>query len=134
LSGPRRIVFVARNFTGESLRSARAITQLDDVELFGVCEQALEIDGFREVVRVADTHDSVQLLEAAKQLQQKYGPLNRIVTTYETLLEPVAQTVETLRSPRHERRHCSSCTQQSVFDIDSQGSRNRYGSKSGLYR
>ena len=96
MSSPRRIVFVARSFTGESLRTARAITQLDNVELFGVCEQALEIDGFREVVRVADTHDSVQLLEAAKQLQQKHGALNRIVTTYETLLAPVAQTVETL--------------------------------------
>jgi len=96
LSGLRRIVFVARHFAGESLRSARAITRLDNVELFGICEQAVETGNFRDVVYVADTHNLDQLLEAAKQLQQKHGPLNRIVTTYETLLEPVALTVEAL--------------------------------------
>jgi hypothetical protein len=97
LSGPRRIVFVARSFAGESIRSARAITQLDNVELFGICDQHLAIDDlFREVVCVTDTHDSAQLIEAAKQLQQKHGSLNRIVTTYETLLEPVAKTVAAL--------------------------------------
>jgi hypothetical protein len=97
LSGPRRIVFVARSFAGESLRSARAITKLDNVELFGICDQPIATDDvFREVVGVSDTHDPNQLLEAAKQLQQRHGPLNRIVTTYETLLEPVAQTVEAL--------------------------------------
>ena len=96
MSGPRRIVFVARHFAGESLRSARAITRLDNVELFGICEQAVETGNFRDVVYVADTHNLDQLLEAAKQLQQKHGPLNRIVTTYETLLEPVALTVEAL--------------------------------------
>jgi hypothetical protein len=96
LSSPRRIVFVARSFAGESLLSARAITKLDNVELFGICEQALETDNFRDVVCVADTHDSDQLIVAAKQLQQKHGSLTRIVTTYETLLEPVAQTVEAL--------------------------------------
>ena len=96
MSGLRRIVFVARHFAGESLRSARAITRLDNVELFGICEQAVETGNFRDVVYVADTHNLDQLLEAAKQLQQKHGPLNRIVTTYETLLEPVALTVEAL--------------------------------------
>ena len=97
MNDPRRIVFVARSFAGESLRSARAITKLDNVELFGICDQDLATDGaFREVVCVTDAHDSAQLLEAAKQLQQKHGSVNRIVTTNETLLEPVAQTVEAL--------------------------------------
>ena len=97
MSNPRRIVFVARSFAGESARSARAITQLENVELFGICDQHLATDDiFRDVICVADTHNSDQLTEAAKQLQQKYGSLNRIVTTYETLLEPVAQTVEAL--------------------------------------
>jgi len=97
LSNPRRIVFVARSFAGESLRSARAIDKLENVELFGICDQHLATaDVFREVVCVADTHNSDQLLEAAKQLQQKHGSLDRIVTTYETLLEPVAQATEAL--------------------------------------
>ena len=96
MNGPRRIVFVARSFAGESIRSARAITALDDVELFGISEQALETGIFRDVVRVADAHNPDQLLAAAKQLQQTHGALDRIVTTYETLLEPVAQTVAAL--------------------------------------
>ena len=99
MSGPRRIVFVVRSFAGESLRSARAIAKLDNVELLGICDKPFASDEttlFREVVCVADTHDSDQLIATAKQLQQKHGPLNRIVTTYETLLEPVAQSVEAL--------------------------------------
>jgi hypothetical protein len=97
LTSPRRIVFVARSFAGESLHSARAITRLDNVELLGICEQSTDdMTTFRDVVCVADTLDPGQLLEAAKQLQQKHGALSRIVTTYEILLEPVAQTVEAL--------------------------------------
>ena len=97
MNDSRRIVFVARSFAGESLHSARSITKLDNVELFGICEQPFDDTSiFREILSVSDTHDSVQLLEAARKLQQDHGPLNSIVTTYETLLEPVAQTVEAL--------------------------------------
>lgn len=92
----RRVVFVARSFTGEILRSAQAITGLEDVALLGICEQPMTSDVFIEVAHVENTHDSNQLIEAARWLQQKHGPLNNIVTTQETLLEPVAQTVEAL--------------------------------------
>ncbi len=92
----RRIVFVARSFTGESLRSALAIKKLSNICLLGICEQASAVDAFSGVAFVADAHDSTQLIEAARLLQQKHGALDRIVTTYETLLEPVAKTVETL--------------------------------------
>ena len=92
----RRIVFVARSFTGESLRSALAITKLENVCLLGICEQLPASGAFDDVVCVVDSHDSTQLIEAARVLQQKHGALDRIVTTYETLLEPVAKTVEPL--------------------------------------
>ena len=92
----RRVVFVARSFTGESLRSAQAITRLENVSLLGICEQPVSSDLFLDLVYVTDVHDSTQLLEAARLLQQKHGVLNRIVTTQETLLEPVAQSVEAL--------------------------------------
>jgi hypothetical protein len=92
----RRIVFVARSFTGESLRSALAITKLDNICLLGICEQPFAGDAFYDVVRVNDAHDSTQLIEAARVLQLKHDVLNRIVTTYEVLLEPVARTVEAL--------------------------------------
>lgn len=92
----RRIVFVARSFTGESLRSAVAITKLENVRLFGICEQPSNTNSFTDVISVADAHDHALLIEAARLLQQKYGALNSIVTTYETLLEPVAKTGEML--------------------------------------
>ena len=92
----RFVAFVARSFTGEVLRSAQAITRLENVALLGICEQPATSDVFVEVAHVTDTHDSNQLIEAARLLQQKNGPLNRIVTTQETLLEAVAQTAETL--------------------------------------
>ena len=95
----RRIVFVARTFAGESLRSADAITKLDNVTLFGICEQPFDSRGakaFHDVVCVDDAQDTRQLLEAARTLQLKHGPLSRIVTTYEVLLEPVAEAAAVL--------------------------------------
>ena len=78
------------------LRSAQAITRLENVALLGICEQPITSDVFVDEAHVTNTHDFNQLIEAAKRLQQKHGSLNRIVTTQETLLEPVAQTAETL--------------------------------------
>jgi hypothetical protein len=95
----RLVIFVARSFTGESLRSALAVTKLENVSLLGICEQTISIEDarmFRDFVCVTDTHDAKQLLDAAQLLQQKHGSLNRIITTQETLLEPVAQTVAAL--------------------------------------
>ena len=92
----RRIVFVVRDFTGESLRSALAITKLNDICLLGICEQPPAADAFYDIARVDAVHDADQLIEAALMLQHKHGALDRIVTTYETLLEPVAKTVEAL--------------------------------------
>jgi hypothetical protein len=92
----RFVVFVARSLTGEMLRSAHAITRLENVALLGICEQPTTSDVFVDVAYVTDTHDSKQLIEAARRLQQKHGPLNKVVTTQETLLQAVAQTVETL--------------------------------------
>ena len=99
MNGPRRIIFVARSFTGESLRTARALKTLENVELYGICDKPfvnVDLSLFRDVVCVDDTQDSEQLSQAATSLQQKHGTLNRIVTTYETLLEPVAKTAEAL--------------------------------------
>jgi len=92
----RCVVFVARNFTGEMLRSALAVAGLENVSLFGLCEQPVSNDAFVDVVCIADVHDADQLSGAARLLQQKHGRLDRIVTTQETLLEPVAQTIEAL--------------------------------------
>jgi len=62
----RFVVFVARSFTGEMLRSAQAITRLENVALLGICEQPATSDVFVDLAHVTDTHDSNQLIEAAR--------------------------------------------------------------------
>ncbi len=89
----RRVVFVCRSAVGESLRSAQALSNLDDVELFGIVEAGDDV--FADAVQVADVHDADQLIAAA----QKFGPLDHILTAQETLLEPVAKAREALNIP-----------------------------------
>jgi len=90
----RRVVFVCRRATGESLRTAQALSNLDHVELFGIVERTVD-DVFIDTIQVADVHNADQLIAAAR----KFGPLDHIVTAQETLLEPVAKTREALRIP-----------------------------------
>jgi len=95
----RHIVLVSRNLAGESLRSARAIRNLAGVHLFGVCEHLPDDDGrqvFDDLVRLDDAHDSDQLIAAARGFARKHGGLDQVVTTTETLLEPVARANEVL--------------------------------------
>jgi hypothetical protein len=95
----RRIVFVSRNMTGESLRHARAIKSLAGVCLLGIAEHLPDDNGeqvFEEVACVRDTHDPNQLIGAARELAKKHGELDRIVTTQEPLLESVARATEAL--------------------------------------
>jgi len=95
----RRIVFVCRHPVGESLRCARAVRKLEQVSLLGLCEAAPDarnVDVFDDLVIVEDIHDAGELLKAARKLMDKHGPLNRIVTAQETLLDASAQAAEAL--------------------------------------
>ena len=94
----RRIVYVCPRPTGESLRCARAVEQLDGVLLLGICEQPalIEVEPFADLVRVIDTHDSDQVVGAARTLSERHGPLHQIITAHETLHEPVARANEAL--------------------------------------
>ena len=94
----RRVVFVCRSATGESLRSAQALKDLERVELFGI----VETDGlnpFVDVRQVGNVHDANQLLEAVRDLIKHHGSIDHMVTAQETLLEPVAATREALDIP-----------------------------------
>lgn len=94
---PRRIVFVALHAAGESLRCAEAVGKLDGVRLFGICERAGGPDGvFDDLVSITDAHDAARLIAAARELEERHGPLHQLVTAQETLLLPVAQTNEAL--------------------------------------
>ena len=88
----RRIVFVCHTAAGESLRSARAIANLDDVELLGISQGSVSDDSFVDMRQVVDVHDTQQLIDAAR----SYRTLHKIVTTQETLLLRVAEANEAL--------------------------------------
>lgn len=96
----RNVVFVCRTVTGESLRSAQAIKNLATVNLLGIAEdlnKANEV--FVDAVQVASVYDSEHLIAAARELANRQGTLNHIVTAQEILLEPVAKTREALDIP-----------------------------------
>lgn len=96
---PRRlIVFVSRNMTGESLCHARAIKRLAGVCLLGIAEHLPDDHEqlFAAVACVRAAHDPNQLIEAARELAQKHGDPQRLVTTHERLLEAVAQANQAL--------------------------------------
>ena len=95
----RSVVYVTRHATGESLRSARAVGQLEGVRLLCISEGPPRADAaevFAGQARVADVHDSAQLVAAARALDEKHGPLHQLVTAQETLLEAVARAGEAL--------------------------------------
>lgn len=95
----RRVVYVSRQMTGESLRSAQAITKLHEVELFGICEQmpdSARAENFADLICVAATDNHDHLVKAAQVLSQRHGPLHQLVTAQETLLESVAEANEAL--------------------------------------
>jgi hypothetical protein len=95
----RRIVFVCRHPIGESLRSAQALKKLEGVVLLGICEDspyAEGVDIFADLLRIADIHDAGEVIKAARTLSEKHGPLSRIVTAQETLLDAAAQAGEVL--------------------------------------
>jgi formate-dependent phosphoribosylglycinamide formyltransferase (GAR transformylase) len=98
----RKIVFVTPRLTGESLRGARAVGQLDGVALLGIAEQHPEAnaaDDFCDLAVVLDTHDSNQLIGAARKFASQWGAIERIVAVHETLLAPVARASEALGLP-----------------------------------
>jgi D-alanine-D-alanine ligase-like ATP-grasp enzyme len=95
----RRVVYVSRQMTGESLRSAKAINKLRNVQLFGICEHTPDMaraQNFVDVIGVTNTEKPDQLVAAAHVLAQKHGPLYQFVTAQETLLESVAEANQAL--------------------------------------
>jgi hypothetical protein len=102
LDNQRKVVFVTPRPAGESLRGARAIGQLDGVVLLGIAEQVpgpSAMDAFRDLAVVDDTHDSEQLIGAARKFVSQWGAIERIVAVHETLLAPVARASKALGLP-----------------------------------
>jgi hypothetical protein len=130
----RRVVFVCRSAAGESLRSAQAPSNLQSIEIFEIAEEtvgaalrgrplgALPIGRPRRAAptvdsvfvdsrHVANVYDADQIIAAARNLIEEYGPVDHIVTAQETLLDPVARAREALDIPG-----MSSATVQRALD------------------
>jgi hypothetical protein len=81
-SEPRRVLFICRAASSESLKAAQALADLDSVEVISA-----DVTGVEEVI------------ETAVKLRDERGSLDRIVTAQETLLEAVALANEALHLP-----------------------------------
>ena len=79
----RRVLFVCRGDSTESVRSAQALAGLENVEVF----------------LAGDFGGGEELADIARSLRNKHGSIERIVTAQETLLEAVAIANEVLGLP-----------------------------------
>jgi biotin carboxylase len=85
---PRNVVFVAPFPLDTTMRFARAAAGLDDVRFLGILQEPPRGDDarlFAEVVTVADGLDAGQLVEAARVLERRHGPIHRVLGILEAL-------------------------------------------------
>ena len=98
----RNVIFAAPFPAETTYRFARAVKKLDDVRLLGIV--AVPPSGsdaalFADVASVEDALSTEQLVEAAKLLEERYGPIHRIIGILEPIQEAIAAAREELGVP-----------------------------------
>jgi len=91
---PRNVVFVAPFPTPTTMRFVRAVANLDDVRLLGVCHASPQGRGaraFDDVVRVSDALSGKDIIDAIDVLQRRHGKIDRIVGILEMIMVQLAQ-------------------------------------------
>jgi formate-dependent phosphoribosylglycinamide formyltransferase (GAR transformylase) len=91
---PRNVVFVAPFPTDTTMRFVRAVANLPDVKLLGVCHQSPRGKGaraFDDVVRVSDALSGRDMINAIDLLQRRHGKVERIVGILEMIMVQLAQ-------------------------------------------
>jgi len=91
---PRNIVFVAPFPTDTTMRFVRAVANLPDVRLLGVCHASPRGKGaraFDDVVRVSDAMSAKDMIDAIDLLQRRHGKVERIVGILEVIMVQLAQ-------------------------------------------
>jgi formate-dependent phosphoribosylglycinamide formyltransferase (GAR transformylase) len=91
---PRNVVFVAPFPTETTMRFVRAVANLDDVRLLGVCHASPKGKGaraFDDVVRVSDALSGKDMIDAIDLLQRRHGKIDRIVGILEMIMVQLAQ-------------------------------------------
>ncbi|MSP60769.1 MAG: ATP-grasp domain-containing protein [Myxococcales bacterium] len=90
----RNVIFAAPFPLETTMRFARAAARLDDVRLLGIVQEIRGGDDarlFADVVRVGDGLDTVQLIEAARELERRHGPIHRVLGILEPLQVQLAE-------------------------------------------
>lgn len=98
----RNVVFAAPFPLETTLRFARAAAGLEGVRLLGIAQEAptgADARLFADVVTVADGLDTRQLIEAAKLLGKRHGPIHRVLGILEPLQVQLAEVRRALGVP-----------------------------------
>lgn len=98
----RNVVFAAPFPMETTMRFARAAAALEGVRLLGLFQEAPRGDDarlFADVVTVRDGLDPRQLVEAARTLVQRHGPLHRVLGILEAMQVQLAEVREALGVP-----------------------------------
>ena len=91
---PRNVVFVAPFPTDTTMRFVRAVANLPDVRLLGVCHSSPRGRGaraFDDVVRVSDAMSGRDMIDAIDLLQRRHGKIDRIVGILEVIMVQLAE-------------------------------------------
>jgi biotin carboxylase len=94
---PRNVVFVAPFPTDTTMRFARAVANLDDVRLLGVCHaspRGRAARAFDDIVRVTDPLSIRDIVDAVEVFRRRHGPVDRIVGILEILMVQLAEARE----------------------------------------
>jgi formate-dependent phosphoribosylglycinamide formyltransferase (GAR transformylase) len=98
----RNVVFVAPFPLETTLRFSRAAAGLADVRLLGVMQELPRGDAaglFADLVTVRDGLDAGQLVEAARLLERRHGPIHRVLGILEALQVQIGEVRQALGVP-----------------------------------
>jgi biotin carboxylase len=98
----RNVVFVAPFPLDTTMRFARAAAGLSDVRLLGILQEPPRGDDagmFVDLVTVRDGLDAGQLIEAARLLERRHGPIHRVLGILEALQVQLGEVRRALGVP-----------------------------------
>jgi biotin carboxylase len=98
----RNVIFSAPFPLENTMRFARAAARLDGVRLLGLVQEPPPGDDarlFHDLVRVDDALDSAGLIEGARLLEKRHGPIHRVLGILEPLQVQLAEVRRALGVP-----------------------------------
>ena len=98
----RNVVFVAPFPLDTTMRFARAAAGLGDVRLLGILQEPPrggDAGLFVDLVTVRDGLDARQLIEAARMLERRHGPIHRVLGILEALQVQLGEVRRALGVP-----------------------------------